>query len=115
MTTRTGLLWITCIIRIRMIMMIRIDVTPTNPVAPKGATQQFGAFGVFNNGSFQDLTDSSVWSSSKPSIATISTTGLASALLDGITTIKAVNGLEISKPEKDRIFAGNARELLRLN
>jgi aminocarboxymuconate-semialdehyde decarboxylase len=30
-------------------------------------------------------------------------------------TIRAVNGLEISKPEKDRIFAGNARELLRLN
>jgi hypothetical protein len=30
-------------------------------------------------------------------------------------TINAVDGLEIPKVEKDRIFAGNARELLKLN
>jgi uncharacterized protein len=30
-------------------------------------------------------------------------------------TIRAVDSLEIAKTEKDRIFAGNARELLRLN
>ena len=30
-------------------------------------------------------------------------------------TINAVNGLEIAKAEKDRIFAGNARALLKLN
>jgi len=30
-------------------------------------------------------------------------------------TINAVNGLEIPKAEKDRIFAGNARSLLKLN
>jgi predicted TIM-barrel fold metal-dependent hydrolase len=30
-------------------------------------------------------------------------------------TIKAVNGLEIPKAEKDRIFSGNARSLLKLN
>jgi len=30
-------------------------------------------------------------------------------------TINAVNSLEISKVEKDRIFAGNARSLLKLD
>ena len=30
-------------------------------------------------------------------------------------TINAVNGLEIPEAEKERIFAGNARALLKLN
>ena len=30
-------------------------------------------------------------------------------------TIKAVNGLDIPRAEKDRIFAGNARSLLKLD
>jgi aminocarboxymuconate-semialdehyde decarboxylase len=30
-------------------------------------------------------------------------------------TINAVNALEIPKAEKERIFSGNARELLKLN
>ena len=76
--------------------LLSIAVTPSNPSFGAGATQQFYATGTFSGGSTYDLTRSVVWSSTSPTVATISnvagTQGLATASVAGTTTIKAVSG-----------------------
>jgi hypothetical protein len=48
-----------------------------------GTAQQFTAVGTFTDGSSQDITSVATWNSAVPSVATISNSGLASALLAG--------------------------------
>ena len=57
-----------------------------------GASQQFTATGHFSDGSSQVLTTALTWSSSDTSVASISTKGLANALLAGVVTITAQAG-----------------------
>jgi uncharacterized membrane protein len=69
-----------------------IAVTPTNPSIAVGGHQQFTATGTYSDGSHQDLTSSATWTSSNPSIATINSTGYATGVAAGSTTIKAAVG-----------------------
>ena len=69
-----------------------IAVTPSNPSIAKGMTQQLTARGTFSNFSTQDLTVSVVWSSSTPTVATISNAGLVTSFSTGTTTITAASG-----------------------
>ena len=69
-----------------------IAVTPVNPSIAKGSTQQFTATGTFSDGSTQNLSSTATWSSSAATIATINTSGLATAVGVGSTTIKATSG-----------------------
>ena len=71
--------------------LVSITVTPTSSVTA-GYTLQFAATGTFNDNSAQDLTNSVIWSSSDTTIATISATGCASTLQQGIVTISAAQG-----------------------
>jgi hypothetical protein len=73
-------------------VLVSIAVTPANPSIAAGTTQQFTATGTYSDGSTQNLTSTATWSSSVPGVATISTTGLASALAPGQTTIAAASG-----------------------
>ena len=70
-----------------------IALTPPNPSAPKGTTQQFTAMGTFSDNSTQDITSLAIWTSSTPSVATVSNAsgskGLATALSAGSTTVEA--------------------------
>ena len=54
-----------------------------------GATQQFKATGTISDGTVEDITSQVTWASSVPTIATISTTGLATGMAPGKTTITA--------------------------
>jgi hypothetical protein len=72
--------------------LLSISITPQNPVISRGATQQFTALGLYTNGSGLDLTSTAVWSSSTTSVATIGSTGLASGVAYGQTTIQATVG-----------------------
>jgi hypothetical protein len=72
--------------------LVSITVTPANPSISVGSHQQFTATGNYSDGSHQNLTDSATWTSSSPSIATISSTGLATGIAAGSTTIKAASG-----------------------
>ena len=76
--------------------LVSIAVTPANPSVAVGKQQQFTATGTFSDGSKKDLTSSVTWTSSAPSIATISGGGLATGVAAGTTTIQAtlatVNG-----------------------
>jgi len=71
-----------------------ISVTPTNPSIMIAGQQQFTATGNYSDGSHQNLTDTASWTSSLPSVATINSTGLATGVTAGSTTIQAsMNGV----------------------
>ena len=69
-----------------------LAVTPASTSLAKNATQQFTATGTFSDGSTQNLTSSVAWSSGMQSVATISSTGLATAVGAGLSMIQAVSG-----------------------
>jgi uncharacterized protein YjdB len=76
--------------------LVSIIVTPSAPTIPLGSTRQFTAIGTYTDGSTQNITTTVAWSSSLPSVATISNTagtnGLASSVNAGQSTITATLG-----------------------
>lgn len=70
-----------------------IQVTPSSPDAAVGATIQFTATGIYTHGSHptttQDLTKQVIWASSEIAVATVDSTGLATAVGSGTTNITA--------------------------
>ena len=69
-----------------------IAVTPATPTISTGTTQSFTATGTYSNSSTQNLTSQVAWTSSSTSVATINSTGLATAVNAGSTTISATLG-----------------------
>jgi uncharacterized protein YjdB len=71
-----------------------IQVTPSSRTVPVGFSTAFSATGTFTNGDTQDLTSFVNWTSSNPSIATISnvisTAGEVTGIQPGQTTISAL-------------------------
>ncbi len=66
-----------------------IAVTPASPSVAVGATQQFTATATYSDGSAQNITSSVTWSSSTTDVATVSSSGMASAMGSGTSTITA--------------------------
>jgi uncharacterized membrane protein len=73
-------------------LLTSITVTPINPTILVGAQQQFTATGNYSDGSHQNLTNSADWTSSLTSVATINSSGLATGVAPGSTTIQAAVG-----------------------
>ena len=69
-----------------------IAMTPATPTISTGTTQLFTATGTYSNGFTQNLTNQVAWTSSSTSVATINSTGLATAVNPGSTTISATLG-----------------------
>ncbi len=69
--------------------LVSITVTPVNPTVHPTQTKQFTATAVYSNGSTANVTASAVWTSSTTTVATISSSGLATAVALGGTTITA--------------------------
>jgi uncharacterized protein YjdB len=71
--------------------LVSTAVSPLNPSVSPGSTQQFTATGTFSDGTIQDVTINSHWSSSNSSVATIANApiqaGLATTKASGTTTI----------------------------
>jgi hypothetical protein len=76
--------------------LVSLVLTPPAPTANVGTTQLFVATGTFSDGSTQDITLNSHWSSSSASVATIanapSVAGLANCNNIGTSTIGANSG-----------------------
>ena len=69
---------------------VLLQVTPNTVTVGLGVQQQFAASGTFDDGTKQDITNVSTWSSSPSGIAFVATnSGLAVAKSVGITTITA--------------------------
>jgi hypothetical protein len=84
-----------------------ITVTPsTAALSAVGQTFQLTATGTYVHGSHpsttQNITDDSQWASSVPSVATVSSTGVVTAVATGTTTITA------SKTGSTGVFSGTA-------
>jgi len=70
--------------------LLSIAVLPDSPTVPKiGQPTQFLALGTLAGGGQEDLTSTATWSSSNPQIATINSSGTASTVGCGTTTISA--------------------------
>jgi hypothetical protein len=69
-----------------------ISVTPVGLTLGIGINQQYTATAAYSDGSTQDLVSGVTWSSSSTSVATINTSGLASTVAAGTTTITATVG-----------------------
>src|SRR5215813_8017664 len=98
-----------------------ISVSPANASLQLNKTQQFTAIGTLGDGSDKDVSSSVEWTSSSPKVATIDSSGMATALSTGTTTITAsqhnvsgsttltvsvhANGITVS-PSSETISAG---------
>jgi len=69
-----------------------LTVTPTNPTLSTHTTQTFLAIGTYNDGSTQNLSVAVTWSSSSATVATISSSGVATGVNAGTSTITATLG-----------------------
>jgi hypothetical protein len=71
--------------------LVSVAITPANIAVSAGAKQQFIATGTFTDGSTQDVSINSHWSSSTPSVAIIANApvnaGLATTYTTGTSTI----------------------------
>jgi uncharacterized protein YjdB len=64
-------------------------VTVAGTAPGVGGTAQFTALAVMSDGTSQDVTSSSTWSSSNTGVATVSSTGLVTGVAVGTVTVQA--------------------------
>jgi hypothetical protein len=69
-----------------------IAVSPATATVQAGSTKQFTATGTYSDGSTQNITTQVTWSSSNTNVATINSSGLASAIAGGSASIVASFG-----------------------
>jgi len=69
-----------------------ISLAPSAMSLAIAATTQFSAMGVYSDGTKKDISASVTWSSGTVTVATITATGLATAVAAGSSTITAASG-----------------------
>lgn len=69
--------------------VVSLSISPNSPFILPQHTQQFTATATFGDNSTGDVSSSVTWTSSVPTIATIDTSGLATGVALGTTTITA--------------------------
>jgi hypothetical protein len=71
--------------------LVSVAIAPANSSVTAGSTQQMAAIGTFSDGTTQDVTINSHWSSTVPTVATIANApvnaGLARTFAAGTTSI----------------------------
>ncbi len=98
-----------------------ISVTPKNQNISTGQTQQYTATGTYGYASTNNITNQMTWSSSNTSLATINSSGLATAVAAGTTTISATlsgktgsASLTVSNPIATGVFCGGSNAVATL-
>jgi hypothetical protein len=69
-----------------------ISVSPATVTVQAGSTKQFTATGTYSDASMQNITTQVTWSSSNTNVATINSSGLASGIAGGSSSIVASLG-----------------------
>ncbi len=69
-----------------------INLSPSSVTLPNGTTQQMSATGIFSDGSSKDVTAQVTWASGNGSTATISASGLVTAVASGATSVSGSVG-----------------------
>ena len=92
----SGVISCSIIFTVKSATLVSIEVTPTNPSIALGTNKQFTATGIYSDNTSLDLTSFAVWTSSDPSVASVSndagSNGLAASKAAGSTTITATSG-----------------------
>lgn len=69
-----------------------LTLEPAGATIPLGSTEQLRANGLFSDGSMADLSAFVTWTSTDPTVATVTNRGLVTALALGEATIEAASG-----------------------
>lgn len=72
--------------------LVSMTVTPPNPNLNVGITQQFGATGVYTDGSIRDIGTLTTFTTGTATVASINSTGLATAVAGGTSVITGTSG-----------------------
>lgn len=72
--------------------LVSITVSPANQSVAAGGNLQFTANGAYTNGTSADITSTASWSSSDPTVATVTGAGSFHAVAQGTVTVTAVSG-----------------------
>ena len=91
-TVTSGAVAATASVTVTNATLVSLAIAPSNSSMPAGAVKQFTAVGTFSDHSTQDVTDSVLWSSSSPTIASIDNLGTLTSFATGSTTITAASG-----------------------
>ncbi|WP_155827552.1 beta strand repeat-containing protein [Limisalsivibrio acetivorans] len=79
-------------LKVAPVQITGIGVTPAVKTLAAGNTQQMTATGTYNDNSTSDVTSDAVWSTSTPSVATVDTDGVLTAVGSGTATVTAIFG-----------------------
>ncbi len=88
-TATLGAITGTATLTVNAVTLVSIAVAPATATIAAGTTQQYIATGTYNDNSTADITAMATWTSSDETHATISSTGLATGVAAGATTITA--------------------------
>jgi uncharacterized protein YjdB len=80
------------------VTMMSIAVTPPSTTLPANATQALKATASYDNNTTKNLTSTVTWTSTNPSVATVSTAGLVSTVAPGTATIMASSSAASNAP-----------------
>jgi hypothetical protein len=69
-----------------------LSISPANPVLTLGSNEQFTVTGSFSDGSQQDMTQKVSWNSTQPTVAAITSPGMAVSKQSGTTMVSAASG-----------------------
>ena len=67
--------------------LVSIVFLPAHPTVAPGTSTQVTVLGIFSDGSTQDLSSSSIYTSSNPAAVTVSPTGLITGIAPGLSTV----------------------------
>lgn len=91
-TATVGSIFNSALLTVNPAALASISVTPTVVWVGVGSNRQYTATGTFTDGSTKNVTNSVVWSTSKPALATIDGYGLGTSTGDGSAQIIAAAG-----------------------
>jgi len=91
-TATSGSIAATASVTVTNATLVSLQIAPSNSSMPAGAVKQFSAIGTFSDNSTQDLTQTVLWTTSNPAVATINNVGTVNSLITGSTTITAASG-----------------------
>jgi uncharacterized protein YjdB len=91
-TAKSGTIQASAILNVSSVTPVSITVNPANASIPIGTTQAYSALATFSDNSSQDVTTVAGWTSSKNSVASITTGGIATAKAAGSSNITATFG-----------------------
>lgn len=69
--------------------LVTIDVTPAVGMVPVGIDLPYSAMGTYSDGTTMDVGSLAAWTTTDPSLATVSSTGVVTGLATGVTMVSA--------------------------